>query len=379
MTAHILHLINGNIAEWRACFGSAGGDTPRLPLPYAFGAALAREGFALSALELGNTSRPVDVTPFREVFPSSAFDAACASVDCPVLWGMLGVQSCLKEALVPRKRRKTALFSYVWQSTGPVQPSRRVKLLLTRQAARFARAVILMTARQVQDAKRALPQFVPVVRLRVGIDSFFYREPSSEDDVPLEHRGIADRLSREPFLILPGDELRLNADLLDIVEGTGVLLVRISQYGHKSGTDALKREVARRKLGDRIIVLERISYRFLRFLLQRAAAFAGLVDASWQPAGWTALCESLASGTPLILYEGLTAGELRDLNAPQDIVESVPLGDRAAFANAVMRHGAARPTDERRRMASDFARERLDLETTAAEFARDLRHALNRS
>ena len=244
----------------------------------------------------------------------------------------LGIRSCLSEVAKPQAGRKTILLSYGWKQKGSVSPVRRANLLVARQAARFARCLVLMTHEQVLDARAALPETLPVVQLRVGIDTHYYQQSTPESDVPEEHRAAVERLLKKPYLIMTGDELRLNQDALQVAQETGLQLVRVSQYGYKSNTAGLKEEVLRQGLGERLVVFERISYPFLRYLLQNAAAYVGFVDATWQPAGWTAACESLASGLPVVLYDGLVARELAYQGIPKDVMRVIPMGNRDAFA-----------------------------------------------
>jgi hypothetical protein len=231
-----------------------------------------------------------------------------------------------------------------------------------------------MTDEQAQEARAALPPSVRVVPLTIGVDTGFYAQPAQLADAPSEHRAAAERLLQEPYVILPGDELRLNADALDVVEATGLRLVRISQNGHKSGGDWLKAEIARRGLGERVFVFERVSYAFVRFLLQNAAAYAGFVDASWQPAGWTVACESLSSGLPLVIYDGYVARELFRLGVPQELCKIVARGDRAAFARELTQF-AKRPHGPLPALGG-FAAARLDIAQTGPAFAAALRLAV---
>lgn len=369
-TTSVLPNIHGNLPEWRACF-SPTGEMPRLPLPFAF-SALAGEGMSLAAVDSSSNEKPNDIFPFQSYFLKSETKAARNGSLSVIQWGTQGVRSCFAEAVKPRSSRKTVLFIYGWRPALPVTAKRSAILSVTRLAARTARGLILMTSRQVAAARADLSEAVPVVPLRVGIDTRFYARHSTELDVPEAHRSTVDKLLSEPYLILPGDELRLNADALEVVQKTGLRLVRISQYSHKSGTSLLKEEVARRRLADRVIVFERISYSFLRFLLQHAAAYAGFVDASWQPAGWTVACESLASGLPIVLYDGITAREMADLGLPHDLLRIVPVGDRACFANELAAIAATERTAAQTSVAQQFASRVLNAETTAPEFARNL-------
>ena len=371
----VLVCINGNVPEWRASF-SPMAEVPRLPLPYAFGVGLASQGLALSAYDFSAKSPPEDIAPFVRYFARGNFGSARASEDFAVLWGTSGIGSCLSEAIVPHHRRKTILFCYGWRPTGHTSMARRGILTITRRAAHLARCVILMTTQQVAAARSDLPARVPVIQLRVGIDTLYYARPSSEADVPEEHRASVEALLREPYMILPGDELRINDDALEVAQATGIRLVRISQYNHKSGTNALKEKVARLGLGERVIVFERISYAFLRYLLQHAAAYAGFVDASWQPAGWTVACESLASGLPLVLYDGLTSREMAAQGCNRNLMRVVTPGDRDAFSRELVSLVAGSRSAEQIAAARQFAARTLDFEVTAQEFSRKLVVAL---
>lgn len=362
--------INGNVPEWRTCF-SPPGEVPRLPLPFAFGAALAGEGFSLLAYDRSGKPAPNDLAPFKGYYSADAFREARDAADLVVLWGTAGVRSCIAESHRPPSCRKTVLFSYGWRPVGSVSIPRRAMLSVTRQAAHFARGVVLMTERQLASAKCDLGQKVPIVRLHVGVDTEFYSRQSTEADVPEVHRRVVASLLRTRYIILPGDELRLNGDALRVVEATGLRLVRISQYRNKNRTSLLEREIERRGLAEKVIVFERISYAFLRFLLQHASAYAGFVDASWQPAGWTVACECLASGLPLVLYDGLTAQELLDQGIPGNLLQVIKPGDRDNFAE-----GLAMMTQnqdlKRSEAARAFAAEKLNVEQTAPQFGRDI-------
>jgi hypothetical protein len=372
-------VINGNIGEWRDTF-TPSPDQPRLPLPYAFGAATINAGFKLSAIDVGTTTRQSgaersDTTPFHTIFPANELAAALRATDVALVWGRLGVSALLKQVFLPRARRRVFYFSYVWEPLGTSSLRQRGQLGIVRQAARLARGVVLMTAKQAEAARAMLPRRVPVVELQVGIDCGFYARPGSLSDIAEADRARVERLLQSPYVIMPGDELRLNDDALAIVEGSRLSLVRISQYGHKNGIAELKTEIKHRNLADRLLVFERVSYPAMRFLMSRAVAYAGLVDATWQPAGWTVACESLASGLPVVLYEGLTSTELKRLGAGPNIVRSVPMRDTKAFASELQSLVTAHRRSEIETDARTFATATLNLETTGAVFGERLAKA----
>ena len=272
--------------------------------------------------------------------------------------------------------RKTILLNYAWRPQKNAPPLRQGFLKFSRLIARFSRGLILMTQEQINDARSSLPSSIPVIRLRVGIDTKFYGNPSKANDVPEKYKSITDLLLKEPYIILPGDQLRLNDDALKIAKLTGLKLVRVSQYENKSDTNYLKRKVFEFGLKDHVIVFERISYRFLRFLLQNAAAYAGLVDSSWQPAGWTVACESLACGLPLVLYEGFTSRELTMQGCKNELMKTVAHGDIGDCARQLV-NAIENSTPELRLTAKKFAVENLDFQTTASEFGKKFLSSLS--
>ena len=369
MIKNVAVSINGNIPEWQACFQHSGA-APRLPLPYAFGAGLTQQGFRLAAQDMSDQTRPSDIAPFSDYYMQKEFSACQKSVDLIILWGTHGLKSCLAEAHLPRSMRKTILLSYAWRPQKHAPLLRQGFLKFSRLIARFSRGLILMTQEQINDARSSLPSSIPVIRLRVGIDTKFYAKPSKANDVPEKYKSITDSLLQESYIILPGDQLRLNDDALKIAKLTGLKLVRISQYNNKSDTNSLKKKVFEFGLKDHVIVFERISYRFLRFLLQNAAAYVGLVDSSWQPAGWTVACESLACGLPLVLYEGFTSRELTMQGCKNELMKTVAHGDLEDFARKLV-NAIENSTPELRLTARKFAVENLDFQTTASEFGKN--------
>jgi len=293
-------------------------------------------------------------------------------VNIVFFWGGLGVRAIFKQLLLPRPRKRVVLNTYVWKlDTFPSWKSKRLDLV-TRMVARFARGIVVMTHEQAKKAREDLPARVPVLNMRCGIDTSYYHAVSDYESVPEAYRNVVDRLLKRPFAIMPGDELRCNQDALDIIESSDLSLVRISQYSDKSRTDLLKQKIKERNMADRFIVFERISYRFMRFLLHNADVYAGLVDSTWQPAGWTVACEALASGVSVVLYEGLVSRELARLGAVEEIFRSVPMRDIRSFQKMLEDVVGSHPNPQRSLRAKLFAAENLDLELTGDEFARQV-------
>jgi hypothetical protein len=247
---------------------------------------------------------------------------------------------------------------------------------VTAQAAsRFARAAVFITEEQAQAARAVLGGNRPVVRLTCGVDTSFYAAPSYFADVPQEHRARVEKLVSTPYMILPGDELRYNRDALDLVAATGIPMVRISQYSAAHMAE-LRSEIEARGIADKFLVFEKVSYPFLRFLLRNAAMYAGLVNSEWQPAGWTTACEAIASGTPVVAYEGLASRELQRLGADQSFLRAAPAGDIRKFKELAADFLSPGYHPKVSPKVLDFAEARLDLENTGEQFAVGIEAAL---
>ena len=100
-------------------------------------------------------------------------------------------------------------------------------------------------------------------------------------------------------------------------------------------------------------------------------AYAGLVNSTWQPAGWTVACEALASGLPIVLYKGLVSNELNSLGCCQ-FLHSISMGDTQAFKikleSLVSQQKSSIITQE----IQNFAAKNLDLEKTAESFIKEI-------
>jgi glycosyltransferase involved in cell wall biosynthesis len=369
---HFLVGINNNLHEWRDTL-KADGDKPRLPLPYAFGAAFLKRGHRLSAIDVcSRADKDALSVPFEKIYYQSEIITAMKGVDTVSLWGGLGVSAIMKQPLLPRPRQRVLLNTYVWQLEAFSTWKAKKLALATRIAARFAKGVVVMTQEQAERAREDLPDRVPVLSMRCGIDTAYYRSSSDQGNVPEAYKDSVDYLMKSPFVIMPGDELRFNQDALDIIKNSDMHLVRISQYSDKGATDRLKQQITHEGLTDRLVVFERISYPFMRFLLRNAAAYAGLVDSTWQPAGWTVACEALASGLPVVLYEGLVSRELVRLGATELILRSVPMRDIRTFQQVLESIVHNDPDPQLSLMANMFAAENLNLEITGEEFVQQV-------
>ena len=139
----------------------------------------------------------------------------------------------------------------------------------------------------------------------------------------------------------------------------------------------LIKKIKEHGLSKNLIILENISYTFLRFLLRNASAYVGFVDSSWQPAGWTVACEALASGLPIVLYEGLVSKEMKEIGAPSNYVFSCPQGNLNSFLNITV---SLIKSDHKKKFSDDiakFAKENLDFKITAPLFVKEVEKLLH--
>ncbi len=373
----LLVAINNNLHEWKAALHK-GVDAPRLPLVYATGAAFIARGHRLNAVDISNKiDRSESPYPFGSIYHLDQLKSAMESADIDLLWGGLGIRAIIRQLMISPPRRRVLLLTYVWNPGAGIAYKNKKLDMSARISAFFSKGVVVMTNEQAMKARHDLPASIPVLKMRCGVDTQFYRNGSSIDDVPKQYRKVVEQLLPRPFVLMLGDELRCNQDAIDIVERSGLQVVRVSQYAEKSRVDLLKLKIADRKLSDRIIVFERISYPFVRFLLHRASAYAGLVDATWQPAGWTVACEALASGLPIVMYEGLVSRELSALGAPDDMLRVVRMRDSHAFQAELESIIASGRSSERTLTAREFAAHTLDLETTGLDFVQQVERAFD--
>lgn len=358
-----------NIQKWRASEKHFQ-ERPRLPLPYAFSGAFHNRNHKIFAVVSTNGSTPAEpVSPFERIYSHHELLNALRDTDLALFWGGRGLSAILRQVLLSYPRRRVILGSYIWQlSTLPALlaiTSGTANQLL----ARFSRAVTVMTNEQLVLARKKLPPDIPVIRFICGIDTRFYKTKSNHSDVPEMHRPLVNKLLTKPYVIMLGDQQRCNEDALKIVKRSDISLVRVCR--EEKTILWFNKNIQKYKLNDRLFIFRDISHVFLRFLLQHAFAYAGLVNSKWQPAGWTVACEALASGLPVVLYDGLVSREMRMMRAANTIVRSVPYRDICA-CQAELESLISQKSPTTTKHAMDFVSDKLDIETTSNHFVREV-------
>ncbi len=360
---NILVGFDGNMAQWRAMPG-ANSEAPALPLVYPFGQAFVKRGHSLVGLQVtGNAVAQGD--PFERVYPLDRMREALGACDVALLWSWLGIRATLLSRFCGG-RPPVLLASYVWRSSGHQGWKVRFLEAATRFAARLSAGTVLMTEHQCDAARNGLGDQARVVRFTCGLDLEFYESATDLGSLPGELRSALERIAEDRFVIVAGDQLRFDEDVLSLVGDHGLRVVRVVQ--EVATADRYRCWIAERRLEDRCFILNRIPYVALRWLLQKASAYSGAVDSSWQPAGWTVACEALAAGTPVVLYEGLVSSELRRLGVGEPALVSVRPRDVATMAATLgrMTHGSG--AQEIRKAARDFSRRALDVRECAERF-----------
>ncbi|GEM_PF-2909204 len=367
MTRHLLVGINNNIKEWNSNL-EVSLERPRLPLSYIFGAAFYKRGHRLSAINDSTARGGERIKPiFENVYDRRKLGQAMKQVDFALLWSAAGISAIFRQVPLLSRSRKVILASYVWSLKNMPNLKKRISAIAAWLAGMGSRGIVLITREQEESAKKMMPGTVPVLKCTVGIDAPFYMAPSNINEVPQEYRGDIQKILQAPYVIMLGDEQRLNEDAVEIAQSTGMNFVRICQYANSQKMIRLRQEIENRSLKKRFFIFEKAGYPFLRFLLQNASAYAGLVDSTWQPAGWTAACEALASGLPVVLYEGLVSRELQSLGAGE-FIKVVPMKDRESFRSAIEFFENDKRNPQSRQIRQAFAADKINLEKTGADF-----------
>lgn len=173
------------------------------------------------------------------------------------------------------------------------------RLAVVRRAMRLVRAVLIVSPDQIDDFARVLG--LPSSRIHVipfGVDTSFYRR---------SWRGGGD------YLLVVGDADRDNQTVAAVADA-----------GHRVVKTSLeRRDVAELRAitgrSGRVDVRQHVSYLDLRDLYLDACLVISPLKSAGHPAGLTSLAESLASGCPLLISDGLCA---KLLDTPEGRVSS---------------------------------------------------------
>jgi len=147
----------------------------------------------------------------------------------------------------------------------------------------------------VMDVHQSLGYNCKVYKFRYGLDMAYFENIKKRGGEPNFHRGV----------VMHGDELRRDDLLLSVSGKLHYSVYRIGQYGIKLEGDRNRYTLSN------VVVLSKLLDDDLYLILTDSVFYLGLVDSSWQPAGWTAAIEALTLGKEVVLLEGLTSRLLK--------------------------------------------------------------------
>lgn len=343
--------------------------SPRLHALYQFGAGFHKRGHQIHGINVFTPRTDSDVfLPFQCIYKKGELKHALQNVDLAIFWSKPAIWAIWNSfgLFSVKQKAPIVLASYVWSPRNAPGIKEKISSIAALISSYLSHAVVLMTSEQTQKAREMLPPHIPVIKLGVGIDTSFYKITSSESDIPLECREAVRSFMHFPYVVLSGDQLRCDGDLLSLAARIPYLrVVRVCQSAQNA--KYLREQISSKKLMTRFTLFEKIDYPFLRYLFQHAAGYAGLIDSSWQPAGWSATCEAIASGLPVILYDGLVARELTHLKAGE-LIRIVPHRDIRLFQSELETLINTQKNYDSIQRAQEFAAKSLDIESTTDQF-----------
>jgi hypothetical protein len=338
---------------------------PRLAIPYVFLTAFVKRGHSVSAISYESDAVPGSNNVFSKIYGQSGLTVALKENDISLLWGGRGAVSTLMR--VGRSSNSIMLGTYVWSLSYLPSLGRKVLGLMTRIAARFSRAAVFMTREQANQARRDLPAECEVLDLNMGVDTTFYRAKTDLSEIQPDLQQTMEKIIRKPYVVMLGDQQRCDDDLLELVQLSDLNFVRVCR--NRETFENLARKVDEEGLTDRLYCFHDVDHLTARFILQNAVCYLGLVDSRWQPASWTVACESLASGTPVIIYDGIAVNELQQLGAGTEIVRVVDHGNVHQVAVEIEYFRSSIDVSLRQ-VCFDFSAQELDMEKTAPSFVK---------
>lgn len=358
---------NGLSSEWKnAKLGLVNDDHPVLPLPRALLSLMDAPGSRLVSLSFSDIESG-DTYPFETVINVRNVFHARRMCDRIIAWGRVGLIHCFLDLFLPLSKKKTLFLCYDW----PTKSNDRSSLVVMRQffvrrLALLSKKIIVMTSAQFQDADNASLRRDHVEKISIKLDKRFYLNTSVENIKNNEINRINSLLRNRKYAVMLGDELRLTNDSLKVCKNSGVVFIRIFQYKTKYKISKIREEIKKYGLEDQYFIFHNINHLTLLKILKGASAYAGLVDSTWQPAGWTATLEALSCGVHAILYEGLVSEELRSLGVPSGSMSSVQMGDISHFSHLIRNSIAHTRSKEEKLALKKFMENNLLFATSPA-------------
>jgi hypothetical protein len=209
-----------------------------------------------------------------------------------------------------------------------------------------------------------------------GVDTAFFLQETTVAGLPQSFASVVDEITSKPYMIMTGDQLRQDRDAIDLVRSCDVRIVRVLMS--REFAEPIRSAVAEKGVGDHYFILQAVPDVVYRFLMQRAHAYLGLVDSTWQPAGWTSACEALACGLPAILYEGLVSRELEGLGAGK-YLRNVHAGDVRGLRKQAEGVSSWAVGAGGMQGAKEFAARTLDIDVASEQFVKDVERLIGQT
>ncbi|MFA6008077.1 MAG: hypothetical protein WC784_05575, partial [Candidatus Shapirobacteria bacterium] len=173
------------------------------------------------------------------------------------------------------------------------------------------KAALYMLEKHIKEAKSiyALDD-KKIVYCPAGVDVVFFKPKSEILDKEKEY-GVSEQILefvKKPYIVVSGDQLRSESDIIEVLDGLNFSLVRLTQNTH------IEYFWKNKKPSFPVFCVSHLNPFEVRYLYQNAFCCLNLVDNSWQPAGWTAITEAMACGLPVIMNSGLVTEEINRLS-----------------------------------------------------------------
>ena len=294
-------------------FIRVGGDNPempRQPQSYPYYGKLKNAGLEVDILSLYEDIGLIkSKSQFSTYLKTMLMINSIASYDVIISWGFVGAWlSLLLKFTQTGKKTLTVVFANVSPSSHRV--TGRFKNLLFHMGLRSGKGVIYMTKEQLNQSLINLKlSQEQLIYLPAGVDIKFFFPNSYSESLVIDNKEIL-QLAGKSYIVVAGDQLRNEIQILDILKQNKLSLVRLTQSGK---TEEFWKNVCLSKDKDfNVFCKANLPYHDVRYIYQHALCLLNLVDNSWQPAGWTVMTEAMACGIPVIMNSGLVTRELKN-------------------------------------------------------------------
>jgi glycosyltransferase involved in cell wall biosynthesis len=281
--------------------------------------------------------------------------------DVVVTWGTQGAVIAAALGIKTGGPRKVVIISFSgWPRAGG--PLGLMRELLYQSATERTGKLVFMTKRQIREALgRVDADGKRVAHLPVGVDTRFFTPMPAGATASV--RPELQALGSQRFVVVAGDQLRDERNMIGVLDGLSIGLVRLTQnkfieelWGKLRGTVRFP-----------VLCKAHLTAQEVRYVYQRAVCLVNLVDSSWQPAGWTVMTEAMACGLPVIVNPGLTTEEMRTYvtGGPLPFLELQRLDPSQARARVIDLLADDDLSREIGMVARQFVERHLDIDRTS--------------